>query len=704
MFENISDSDQTTAICCNNSEVKKCANLCSIVPEPIIHGDCAITDPLLTSVAVTRPCETSSSSEEILSQRQILHDSTYAEKLSVSEELSDTVSSPDTNFVESNSPTHSNSHDPFEPIDHSCTDVIDGNSCSACSKSNTLKDQLTQWYVNNYVSQKCFKELLSVLKPLHPDLPADPRTFFKHRDFHIKDVQHGQFVYFGLASGIPNNINFDLTGIDTLKLDINCDGIPIYRSKNSAFWPILCSVSNSVPFKPNSILPFVVALFYGSKKPDVTEYLLDFCRELENLSQPGLLIDGARYNVKIRAIIADAPARAFIKQIKGHSAYYSCDRCEVRGTYRNSSISLDDLNAPKRTHLSFISQSQKEHHNGISPFVTVGINMIESFPLDYMHLILLGIVRRILGYWVNKISFKLSVTEKHVVNDKIEDFRKFVPNDFNRLPRKLDEADKFKATEFRTLLLYLGVIVFKGVLKTKYMNNFLILMTIVRILCNKNLIHDEEILQYVENLCKTFIRQYQKLYKCNVVYNIHSLIHIVDDVRKFGVLDSISAFPYESMLGNIKRKLRSGHLPLAQICHRISEGQFCYNKKQQQKENIMIINGSVIKPKILKNSCVLLRNKSIALVNKVEGSLLNVSIFKNKRPAFSYPCSSEISEMFIVDKNLEASSIILSDIEKVSYLPWEKLLCFCSSPLIVNFLSSSLQIFFKHNVQCGYFP
>ena len=672
MFENISDSDQTTAICCNNSEVKKCANLCSIVPEPIIHGDCAITDPLLTSVAVTRPCETSSSSEEILSQREILHDSTYAEKLSVSEELSDTVSSPDTNFVESNSPTHSNSHDPFEPIDHSCTDVIDGNSCSDCSKSDTLKDQLTQWYVNNNVSQKCFKELLSVLKPLHPDLPADPRTFFKHRDFHIKDVQYGQFVYFGLASGIPNNINFDLTGIDTLKLDINCDGIPIYRSKNSAFWPILCSVSNSVPFKPNSILPFVVALFYGSKKPDVTEYLLDFCRELENLSQSGLLIDGARYNVEIRAIIADAPARAFIKQIKGHSAYYSCDRCEVRGTYRNSSISLDDLNAPKRTHLSFISQSQKEHHNGISPFVTVGINMVESFPLDYMHLILLGIVRRILGYWVNKIPFKLSVTEKHVVNDKIEDFRKFVPNDFNRLPRKLDEADKFKATEFRTLLLYSGVIVFKGVLKTKYMNNFLILMTIVRILCNKNLIHDEEILQYVENLCKTFIRQYQKLYKCNVVYNIHSLIHIVDDVRKFGVLDSISAFPYESMLGNIKHKLRSGHLPLAQICHRISEGQFCYSKKQQQKENMMIINGSVIKPKILKNSCVLLRNKSIALVNKVEGSLLNVSIFKNKRPAFSYPCSSEISEMFIVDKNLEASSIILSDIEKKCLIYPEK--------------------------------
>ena len=182
--------------------------------------------------------------------------------------------------------------------------------------------------------------------------------------------------------------------------------------------------------------------------------MLDFCRELENLSQSGLLIDGARYNVEIRAIIADAPARAFIKQIKGHSAYYSCDRCEVRGTYRNSSISLDDLNAPKRTHLSFISQSQKEHHNGISPFVTVGINMVESFPLDYMHLILLGIVRRILGYWVNKIPFKLSVTVKHVVNDKIEDFQKFVPNDFNRLPRKLDEADKFKATEFRTLTLF----------------------------------------------------------------------------------------------------------------------------------------------------------------------------------------------------------------------------------------------------------
>ena len=47
------------------------------------------------------------------------------------------------------------------------------------------------------------------------------------------------------------------------------------------------------------------------------------------------------------------------------------------------------------------------------------------------------------------------------------------------------------------------------------------------------------------------------------------------------------------MLGNIKRKIGSGHLPLAQICHIISEGQFGYSKKQQQKENTMTINSSV---------------------------------------------------------------------------------------------------------------
>lgn len=46
---------------------------------------------------------------------------------------------------------------------------------------------------------------------------------------------------------------------------------------------------------------------------------------------------------------------------------------------------------------------------------------------------------------------------------------------------------------------------------------------------------------------------------------------MVNDVKQFGALDSYSAFPFESKLGQIKRLLRCGNSPLKQVARRIME-------------------------------------------------------------------------------------------------------------------------------------
>ena len=70
----------------------------------------------------------------------------------------------------------------------------------------------------------------------------------------------------------------------------------------------------------------------------------------------------------------------------------------------------------------------------------------------------------------------------------------------------------------------------------------------------------------------------------NVSFNVHSLIPITDDVRKYGILDSFSALPYGLVLGNIKRKIRISNAPLAQISKRISEG-YQFKKAELIKNN-----------------------------------------------------------------------------------------------------------------------
>lgn len=63
-----------------------------------------------------------------------------------------------------------------------------------------------------------------------------------------------------------------------------------------------------------------------------------------------------------------------------------------------------------------------------------------------------------------------------------------------------------------------------------------------------------------------FTEKFGELYgDDNYTYSTHSLIHVNDDVERFGVFDNYSAFPGESNLGFLKNLVRGGHLPLEQV-------------------------------------------------------------------------------------------------------------------------------------------
>ena len=41
----------------------------------------------------------------------------------------------------------------------------------------------------------------------------------------------------------------------------------------------------------------------------------------------------------------------------------------------------------------------KDHQTGLSPLVEVGVSCVYGFPLDYMHLVCLEVVKRILMFY-----------------------------------------------------------------------------------------------------------------------------------------------------------------------------------------------------------------------------------------------------------------------------------------------------------------
>ena len=439
-----------------------------------------------------------------------------------------------------------------------------------------MSNELGKWAVDCNVPQNSLTSLLQILRKVRKvdldHLPKDARTVLNtNRNIHTKTVAGGEYYYIGLnywlSFLLKNNISSDIT---QLTLHINIDGIPLFNSSTVSLWPILGSVIEL----NDSVFP--IALFCNNQKPDsLDSYLKDFIAEIKILMQDGFFHNESNktYKVILGAIICDAPARAFVKCIKMHNGYNCCERCVQKGEWCGKII-LPDILAPLRTDASFVAQEDPNHHVAISPLTELSFSFVSGFPLDYMHLICLGAVRRLINLWINgPPTCRLSQNIIIAISEKLSAARQYIPVEFSQKPRSLSEFKQWKATELRLFFIYTGPVVLRDLLPSKLYTNFLDLSVAVRILLCPSLL--PQFIDFAGNLLQYFVQNVGELYgKDQLVYNIHSLIHIADDARRFGVLDNCSSFKYESYLGQLKKLVRKPQTPCAQIARRIYEGHF----------------------------------------------------------------------------------------------------------------------------------
>lgn len=149
--------------------------------------------------------------------------------------------------------------------------------------------------------------------------------------------------------------------------------------------------------------PFIVGIYHGMKKPElVTNFLDAFVEEYLLLKKNGIVINNKLIKLELKKIICDAPATAFVLDIKSHTGYFSCNKCMQRGKYIRSKMTFPELHATLRTDKDFILQLQQEHHKGNTPLEKIGIGLVSNVPLDYMHLVCLGIMKSSLMFWLGK--------------------------------------------------------------------------------------------------------------------------------------------------------------------------------------------------------------------------------------------------------------------------------------------------------------
>jgi hypothetical protein len=178
---------------------------------------------------------------------------------------------------------------PSTPSVDSDFDVSGDSDDSLCADELTgLPERLADWARNFGIHLNALSALLSILHDDHPCLPKDARTLLGTVNVTgIRNVAGGEYYHFGLKSAIvPQILSGCLSANTCISVQVNIDGLPLFKSSNVQFWPILGMIDSE-----QMKCPFAIGVFCGTGKPtSLSDFLLDFVDECKILEKDGFLL------------------------------------------------------------------------------------------------------------------------------------------------------------------------------------------------------------------------------------------------------------------------------------------------------------------------------------------------------------------------------------------------------------------------------
>lgn len=177
-------------------------------------------------------------------------------------------------------------------------------------------------------------------------------------------------------------------------------------------------------------------------------------------------------------VIADALAKAILQNRLQYNGYCSCSFCYHIGRYiKDAGVRFPflDKESELRTHNSHLEDvanveklilSSKLKKNvkpsvrgvkGFSAFIQQHIDMVWAFPIDYMHNAILGVTEQV---WVEINKNDQSPKQRKEVDKLLLQIQP--PHDLYRIPERISSKGIWKATHWKSWLLYYSIpILFK---------------------------------------------------------------------------------------------------------------------------------------------------------------------------------------------------------------------------------------------------
>jgi hypothetical protein len=295
------------------------------------------------------------------------------------------------------------------------------------------------------------------------------------------------------------------------------DGAQLFKSSKGSLWVVYFAINelpHNIRMNPDNII--LAGLWFNDGKPCMSSYLKPFCDSLNDFYSVGFNVQCSHCEgeVNVKGMLlcgtCDLPAKAGVMNMTQFNGEFGCPNCRQsgkvvaagRGHTRVYPFDAENVDGPHRNNEETIRYAIEaatagkpvQGLKGPSWFSTLeDHDLIRGTGVDYMHGVLLGVVRQLLRLWFeSKYSSEPFSCSKvvNVVDKRLLSIRP--PNFISRLPRSIKQHVAYwKANECRSWLFYYSVPVMCGILPDEYYHHHLLLVEAMHILCKQEIHVDD---------------------------------------------------------------------------------------------------------------------------------------------------------------------------------------------------------------------
>ncbi|MEL7307574.1 MAG: DUF1258 domain-containing protein [Pseudomonadota bacterium] len=377
-----------------------------------------------------------------------------------------------------------------------------------------------------------------------------------------------------------------------LHLHLSTDGGQPFTFAKKNLWPlqaILLDLPFHIRCKKENVL--LLALWMGNSKPNWYNFLNTYLRDSIVNKTTSFIFGNSSIHLKIRISTAvfDLPALASVLNHNQYNGVFGCIYCCAPGSvvrvgkgHSRKYGGICDLRCDE----SYLRSCEIADQTGESIFGSKGhsclrdyVNIPSGIVLDSLHLLFENCTKTLLRQLIDLSSFRNSYNLGRHLSHFENVLGQICFPHFMQKPRSLKEMSYWKARDYQNFLFYFSLptiyvsLFHKPLGGHQYALHFLSFI-IASKYCYSPLANSFH--EPVKCLFEYFHSNLNVLYGENVCsVNMHLLLHLSDQIRRYGPLPYCSMFTFENQFLQFKKVHQGTSSVVSQICDKFMLMKHC---------------------------------------------------------------------------------------------------------------------------------